>query len=235
MKGVEYDVDLRQVFLLSPASCSGQRAALLFNERAQFFLARRLREQGAALGEVFSFLSGLYFRGKLTYAQAFANPCMNQSSVALLARPAVPSPTAAPDGGIRVITTSRGLVDPETIIRLEDLREFARVPIDAREPRYREPLARGAAEMAARLSARARVVLLGSIASDKYVEILHTAFGERLVFPAAFVGRGDMSRGGLLLRAVDDGRELEYVPIAGSLRRGSRPGKLPPRVRTDDK
>src|SRR2546425_7441138 len=61
-----------QVFILSPASCSGQRAALLFNERAQFFLARQLRASGAALGEVFSFLSGLYFRGKLTYARAFS-------------------------------------------------------------------------------------------------------------------------------------------------------------------
>src|SRR5438552_7980884 len=65
------DMQLQQVFLLSPASCSGQRAALLFNERAQFFLARRLRKEGATLGEVFSFLSGLYFRGKLTYARAF--------------------------------------------------------------------------------------------------------------------------------------------------------------------
>jgi hypothetical protein len=231
-------VDLPQVFLLSPASCYAQRAALLFNERAQFFLARRVREEGSTLGEVFSFLSGLYFRGKLTYARAFANAGMNQSTVARLARPAVPSssaawadkPSVAPDGGIRVITTSRGLVDPETIVRLEDLREFAGVPIDAKEPRYRDPLARDAAALAARLSARARVVLLGSIASDKYVQILHAAFGERLVFPAAFVGRGDMSHGGLLLRAVDEGRELEYLPIAGSLRRGSRPGKLPPRA-----
>jgi hypothetical protein len=205
-------VELPQVFLLSPASCSGQRAALLFNERAQFFLARRLRQQGATLGEVFSFLSGLYFRGKLTYARAFTRSHVHCGAA------------------IRVITTSRGLVNPEVIVRLNDLREFAGVPIDATEPRYRDPLARDAAALGARLSASARVVLLGSIASDKYVQILHAAFGERLVFPAAFVGRGDMSRGGLLLRAVDEGRELEYLPIAGSLRRGSRPGKLPPRA-----
>jgi hypothetical protein len=201
----------QKVFILSPASCHGQRAELLFNERAQFFLARRLRsEAGAPLGEVFSFLSGLYFRGKLTYARAFARPGKGAS-------------------GIAVITPGRGLVDPETIVRLDDLRQFAVVPVDAAEPRYREPLVRDAAKLAARLPVGGQVVLLGSIASDKYVGILHEAFGERLVFPQAFVGRGDMSRGGLLLRAVDEGEELIYVPVAGAVRRGSRPGNLPPR------
>ena len=202
--------DLTQIFLLSPASCSGQRAALLFNERAEFFLARQLRSEGAALGEVFSFLSGLYFRGKLTYARAFSQQ------------------TNSP-GGIWTITAGRGLVDPETMITLQDLRRFGGVPIDLAEPRYREPLARDAAKLAKGLSNGGRAVLLGSIASDKYVPILHEAFGDRLVFPRAFVGRGDMSRGGLLLRAVDAGEELDYVPVLGTLRRGVRPEKLPPR------
>jgi hypothetical protein len=198
-------------FLLSPANCSGQRAAMLFHERAEFFLARRLRSgEGAPLGEVFSFLSGLYFRGKLTYARAFA--------------PSPESPSA-----IAVITAGRGLMHPDTIMRLNDLREFASVPIDTRELRYRQPLERDAAALAAQLPSENRVVLLGSIASDKYVGILQAAFGERLVFPQAFVGRGDMSRGGLLLRAVDAGEELSYVPLAGAVRRGARPGKLPPR------
>lgn len=198
------------VFILSPASCSGRRAALLFNEQVDFFLARQLRECGATLGEVFSFLSGLYFRGKLAYARAFSG-------------------AASGAGEIWTITAGRGLVDPETIVRLDDLREFAAVPIDATEPRYREPLVRDAAALAAKLPAAGRAVLLGSIASDKYVKILYAAFGERLVFPRAFVGRGDMSRGGLLLRAVDEGEELTYVPVMGSARRGVRPGKLPPR------
>jgi hypothetical protein len=200
-------VQPRQIFLLSPANCSGQRAAMLFNERAEFFLARQLRERGAPLGNVFSFLSGLYFRGKLAYARAFAGDA---------------SSTWA-------ITAGRGLIVPETIVRLDDLRSFAEVPIDASEPRYRTPLARDAAALAAKLPAAGQAVLLGSVASDKYVEILHAAFGDRLVFPEAFVGRGDMSRGGLLLRAVDEGRELAYVPVTGSVRRGTRPGKLPPR------
>jgi hypothetical protein len=201
---------LDQLFLLSPASCSGQRAALLFNKRAEFFLARKLRTDGATLGEVFSFLSGLYYRGKLTYARAF-------------------SQQRAKSNAIWTITAGRGLVDPEMIVTLDDLRAFSEVPIDIDEPRYREPLLRDALCLGQQLSVTGRAILLGSIASDKYVQILHQAFGDRLVFPQAFVGRGDMSRGGLLLRAVDVGEELSYVPVMTSVRRGTRPGKLPPR------
>lgn len=189
-----------QVFVLSPANCSGKRAALLLNERAEFFLARTLRNEGAHLGEVFCFLSGLYFRGKLTYARAF---------------------TAADSkiGKIGVITAGRGLLDPDTTITRDDLRAFATVPIDLGDPRYRMPLTRDSAALAEQVESNGRVVLLGSIASDKYVEILLEAFGERLVFPKAFVGRGDLSRGSLLLRAVDEGQELEYVRVSGAVRR----------------
>jgi hypothetical protein len=201
---------LDQLFLLSPASCSGQRAALLFNERAEFFLARKLRSEGATLGEVFSFLSGLYYRGKLTYARAFSQPRVKSNA-------------------IWTITAGRGLLDPEIIITLGELRAFSEIPIDIDEPRYREPLLRDAAKLAANLASTGRAILLGSVASNKYVQILHEAFGDRLVFPQAFVGRGDMSRGGLLLRAVDEGEELSYVPVTTSIRRGSRPEKLPPR------
>jgi hypothetical protein len=201
-----------QVFLLSPANCSGQRAALLLNERAEFHLARKLRSDGAALGEVFSFLSGLYFRGKLTYARAFSQTTPETSRIA-------------------VITAGRGLQNPDITITQGDLRAFASVPIDAAEPRYRQPLLTDANHLAQQLPANGRVVLLGSVASNKYVEVLLEAFGQRLVFPQAFVGRGDMSRGGLLLRAVDAGQELEYVPVAGAIRRGSRPEKLLPRNR----
>jgi len=201
---------LDQLFLLSPASCSGRRAALLFNERAEFFLARKLRTEGATLGEVFSFLSGLYYRGKLTYARAFSQP-------------------RAKSNAIWTITAGRGLLDPEITVSIGDLRAFSEVPIDIDEPRYREPLLRDALCLAQQLSVTGRAILLGSVASDKYVQILQEAFGDRLVFPQAFVGRGDMSRGGLLLRAVDAGEELSYVPVMASIRRGTRPGKLPPR------
>ena len=69
-------------------------------------------------------------------------------------------------------------------------------------------------------------VLLGSIASGKYVDVLLEVFGSRLCFPAEFAGRGDMSRGGLMLRCVASGEELGYVPLVGAERHGKRPPKL---------
>jgi len=198
----------RRIFLLSPASCGGERARLVFNERARFDLAVRLRTSGgAALGEVFSFLSGLYFRGKLTYARAFAAP-----------------PPGAP--GVLVITPNEGLLSAEEPVTIERLRRFARVPIDVTEPRYRRPLKRHARALADAIPADTEIVLLGSIATGKYVDILSAAFGERLRFPGDFVGRGDMSRGGLLLRSAREGRELDYRPIAGASLHGKRPPKL---------
>jgi len=201
-----------RIFLLSPASTGGERAQLVFNPAARFELAQRLRtREGVMMGEVFSFLSGLYFRGKLQYALTFARP---------------------PEGldGILVITPSRGLRPPWERTTLDTLRRFAEVPIDLREPRYTTPLLRDVRALAKRLAphAQAEVVLLGSIASGKYVELLTGALGPRLLFPSAFVGRGDMSRGGLLLRAVAAGRELDYAPVAGATRHGPRPPRLTP-------
>ncbi|MDM7914240.1 MAG: hypothetical protein ACE15D_04450 [Candidatus Eisenbacteria bacterium] len=193
-------------FLLSPASCSGKRAEILVREQAAFDLARRLGAGGVPLGEAFNFLSGLYFRGKLGYARAFAG-----------------------EGGIvRVITTSRGLERPETIVRREDLLEFASVPIDPADPRYRLPLDETLRALEKQVGPEGRVVLLGSIATGKYVDLLIARFGERLLFPSAFVGRGDMSRGGLMLRAVLEGEELGYAPVLGATRHGPRPPKLVP-------
>ena len=193
-----------KLFLLSPANCGGERARLLFNEHAQFDLAREVRSRrGAPIGDVFAFLSGLYFRGKLAYARRFA-----------------PSPDVA-----LVITSNRGLVSPDARVTLNDLRALGDVPIDARDLRYREPLERDARALAGR-AATAQVVLLGSVASGKYVDVLLDVFGARLHFPADFVGRGDMSRGGLMLRAVDAGFELPYIPVSGAVLRGKRPPKL---------
>jgi len=197
-----------RIFLLSPAYCGGERAKLLFNPDATFPLAIRLRAGGVPIGELFAFLSGLYFRGKLAYARAFAR-----------------APQGAP--GLLVITPTRGLVDPDTLLTLEDMREFAEVNIASQSERFIEPLARDARALAA-ASRTAPAILLGSIATDKYVGILEGAFGERLRFPEEFVGRGDMSRGGLLLRSVRESSELAYIPVSGATRRGSRPPKLVP-------
>ncbi|MGH7505902.1 MAG: hypothetical protein ACRELX_09635 [Longimicrobiales bacterium] len=198
------------VFVLSPASCTGRRAKLLMREAADFALARRVRAGEATLGEVFSFLSGLYFRGKLTYAESFARP---------------PADTA----GVHVVTPTRGLMCAGVTVTLADLREFAGVDIGTDNAAYRDPLDRSARALAAVLPAETAVVLLGSIATGKYTDGLGAVFGDRLLFPADFAGRGDMSRGGLLLRCVEERRELRYVPVDGSPRRGRRPPKLVPR------
>jgi len=199
----------RSVFLLSPARCDGKRAQVLLSERAAFPLATQLREAGAPIGEVFSFLSGLYFRGKLTYSQAFARYATTGPSVL-------------------VITPGRGLIAPEEMVTLENLREIAAIGVTTNEPRFREPIERDAAALAAALSGGDRVVLLGSIATGKYVDIIESKVDGRLVFPSDFVGRGDMSRGGLMLRCVLEQRELTYIPVAGAIRRGVRPPRLTP-------
>ncbi len=183
--------------------------ALLLSPRARFDLAVQVQSAaGAPLGEVFRFASGLYFRGKLAYATAFARP-----------PPGVP--------GALVIAPGVGLVDPAARVRAADLRAFAAVPVDASEPGFRGPLERDALALAERLGASDEAVLLGSVASRKYVEPLLAALGRRLFFPAAFVGRGDMSRGGLMLRAARAQAELEYLRVEGAALHGPRPPRLP--------
>jgi hypothetical protein len=188
---------------------------MLFEPVTMFPVAAAIRRpDGASIGEVFSFLSGLYFRGKLAYAEAFARP----------------PPTL--ETGAFVITTNRGLVSAATLVTLDDLARLAKVDIGYASEPFRAPLQRDAEALAKALGARGEAVLLGSIATAKYVDVLLSIFGERLLFPAEFVGRGDMSRGGLMLRCVDVGAELTYVPVEGALRRGARPPKLPPREST---
>ena len=201
-------MDQRRIFLLSPASCGGKRAALLFNDRAEFDIARRVRQEpGATLGDVFSFLSGLYFRGKLAYAREFQNP----------------PPRRAP--GIQVITPADGLYSPGSLVTLKDLERFAAVPIDAEESRYRYPLERDASKIAERIGPRCQVVLLGSVATGKYVDVLSPIFGDRLVFPKEFLGHGDMARGAMLLQRAASGVELTYIPVSDPSRLEVRPNR----------
>lgn len=188
-----------RVFILSPAHCGGKRAALLLRPQAAFPLAERLRApSGAPVGEVFSFLSGLYFRGKIAYSRRFSSP-----------------PTGAP--GALIVTPDRGLVEPSTPVRPADLRSFADVPVDLRDPRYGVPLRRSLRRLAG-VAGGARFVLLGSVASRKYVEPMLEELGDTVWFPAPFVGMGDMQRGALMLRAAESGEELPYVSAAGALR-----------------
>jgi hypothetical protein len=198
---------VERIFLLSPANVSGRRGEMLLRGGATFPLAVQLRGEGLALGEIFSFISGLYFRGKLAYARAHA---------------------AAPGGvpGVVVITAAGGLVSPDRNFTVEGLREITSGDIDAAEARYRVPLQRDARLLLENIGTDCEVVLLGSVATPKYVEPLLEVFGKRLLFPVEFVGRGDMSRGGLMLRCAREKTELTYVPVAGTVRHGARPAKL---------
>jgi hypothetical protein len=182
---------------------------------ASFAVAEALRSlDGAPLGDFFTFISGLYFRGKLTYARRFAQP------------PDPSNPVVG--GGVHVITPNAGLRSPDTRVTHAAVRAFARGDIDIENRNYRRPLEASARTLLAEIGPECEVVLLGSVASPKYVDVLTAIFGERLLFPIAFVGRGDMSRGGLLLRHARAGEELVYVPVAGSTLHGVRPPKLPP-------
>jgi hypothetical protein len=204
------EFETRRVFLLSPANVAGKRAKMILNPASRFDLAHRLQSgNGVALGELFAFISGLYFRGKLAYARAFAH---------------------APDGiqGVFIITSSRGLVSADALVSAEELRGDCEVPIDAQDERYSRPLIRDAAALAVACLEGCSIILLGSVASGKYVDHLLPIFGEKLCFPQEFVGRGDMSRGGLLLRSVAANRTLTHVPVAGAVRHGRRPPKLAP-------
>ena len=197
---------MQRLFILSPAKVSGARARLLLNAKAPFALARQFHREGLSLGEIFTFASGLYFRGKLTYARRFASVERGEL--------------------IRVITTNRGLLDPTLRFTPDELRAFGEVDIHHEDERYFEPLRRDATAISRQLAPGGSAILLGSIATAKYREILLECFGERLFFPRDFVGRGDMSRGGLLLRAALAGVELPYLSVKGAVLKGKRAPRI---------
>lgn len=186
-----------KIFLLSPASLNGMRAQQLLSPRAKFELAVRYRsEEGVEIGDAFAFLSALYFRGKIAYAKRFA----------------VPSPVAGGDG-VFVITPGFGLVPPDWRITEERMKRMRKIDVDVSSRSYVKPLREHARLLDQVLDVDAQVVLLGSVATGKYVDVLRPILGDRLRFPALFAGLGDMSRGGLMLRAAREGRELQYVTL----------------------
>lgn len=176
---------------------------MVLNPRGSFPLARTLHAEGAALEDVFSFVSGLYFRGKAAYARAFAR---------------------APEqgDGAFVISAGEGLRPLHEVITVSRLQLWADVDVDEENEAFTEPLIRDAAALELAYGATTRFVLLGSVASDKYVGPLTQVFGDHLLFPSDFVGRGDMSRGALMLRAARDRTELVYEPVETATRRGRR-------------
>ena len=204
-----------RIFLLSPANCSGIRARQILSPNARFELAVALRSRkGAMLGDVFAFISGLYFRGKLTYAMRFAAPPERDHPIVGL--------------GVQVITPNAGLRSPDVYVTHKAVTAFADGDVHQGNASYRRPLEKSARALVDEIGPDCEVVLLGSVASPKYVDVLTAIFGDRLLFPIDFVGRGDMSRGGLLLRKAREGVELPYVPVRGAVLHGARPPKLPP-------
>jgi hypothetical protein len=192
---------VNRIFLLSPANCNGVRAGWILRPQARSELAQRLRNpEGASLAEVFSFLSALYFRGKLSYARAFAHP-------------------PVPSSGVLLITPTAGLMPDGALVRMSTLRGFSRVPISVKSRRYRSALLRDVKQLAREIGRDCEVVLLGSIATGKYLDVLNQALGDQLRVPAEFVGLGDMSRGALLLRCVRERRELNYITVAAASER----------------
>ena len=189
---------MKRVFVLSPANCNGLRARWVLKRNSKVELAQRLRRSGAPLGEVFSFLSALYFRGKLAYALTFAAP-----------------PPDFP--GVWLITPTAGLVPHDMLVRSSSLRGFSRGRIHLKHAGYCRALRRSARKLARETGEDCEVVLLGSLATGKYLDILGPVLGERLRIPEEFIGLGDMSRGGLLLRCARERKELNYVGLAALL------------------
>jgi hypothetical protein len=184
--------------LLSPVRLGGKRGALLFRPEAAFPLAAALRSaEGAPVGDVFAFVSGLYFRGKAAYAREFGHT-----------KNGLPAAFVMSAGG--------GLLSLDERVTLERLRGWANVAIHEDNPHFTAPLFRHAYGLLEAHDPTTRFVLLGSVASNKYVAPLLEVFGDRLLFPRDFTGRGDMSRGSLLLRAVRERRELAYAPVVES-------------------
>jgi hypothetical protein len=191
-----------KVFVISPATAHGPRALSLRRPDSHSTLARQLKEEGVPLGDVFTFLSGLYFRGKLEYARAFAHPPGDEG------------------GGVYIITMTDGLVSPDARISVQDLERYALCP-------------EGTAAAMSTLEATARavlkhigsegdVILLGSVGTGKYTNLLAPIFGERLLFPRDVLHIGQLARGALFLNRARERRELEYIPVAEIIRAGRR-------------
>jgi hypothetical protein len=204
-----------KIFLLSPATLSGLRAKQLMSPRAKFDLARRYQTaEGVEIGDAFAFMSALYFRGKIAYARRFA----------------VPSALVGGDG-IFVITSGYGLVPPDWRITAERMKRMQKIDIDMSARSYVKPLREHAQFLARAFDESAddaEVVLLGSVATGKYVDVLWPILGSRLRFPASFAGLGDMARGGLMLRAARSGTELQYTTLDANRKRPpGATGKMP--------
>ena len=202
---------MARIFLLSPARLDGLRAKQLTSPRAKFAAALQYRsDEGVPIADAFAFMSALYFRGKIAYARQFAVPPQGQ------------------EHGVFVITSGYGLVPPDWRLDAERMKRMRKVGLDVESRSYVQPLREHATALLSHLSEEDDVVLLGSVATGKYVDVLWPILGARLKFPSAFAGLGDMARGGLMLRAARSGNELAYVTLDANRKRlPGASGKMP--------
>jgi hypothetical protein len=191
------------VFLISPANMSGIRGTRLLDEAGKTDVHARLKGEGVELGKLFTFVSSLYFRGKLAYGNAFGK-------------------TSSGRPGVYIITPGAGLISPETRVTQQELRAICRTEIDPNNELFCRPLDIRRLRETCKGS---RFVLLGSIATPKYIEPLMRALDGDLFYPSAFLGRGDMSRGSLLLNCVRTQVELDYVRPEPPATHSKRPRK----------
>lgn len=195
-----------KIFLLSPANLNGLRAKQLASPRARFEAAVKYRSpEGVPIADAFAFMSALYFRGKIAYARHFADP----------------------REGVFVITSGYGLVPPDWALTEERMKRMKKIDVDVSARNYTKPLREHAQQLASMLAADAQVILLGSVATGKYVDVLRPILGPWLRFPRVFAGLGDMARGGLMLRAVRADKELEYTTLDAPRHRTGGSGKMP--------
>ncbi len=195
-----------KIFLISPANLSGLRAKQLASPRAKFDAAVRFRSpDGVPIADAFAFMSALYFRGKIAYARHFADP---------------------PEG-VFIITSGYGLVPPDWRLTEERMKRMKKIDVDVSARSYTKPLRDSAKQLASILAPEAQVILLGSVATGKYVDVLRPILGPWLRFPKVFAGLGDMARGGLMLRAVRANKELEYTTLDAPRHRTGGSGKMP--------
>lgn len=199
---------MANVFLLSPANLSGTRARQMISPRAMSAAGIAYRSQdGVRIADAFTFMSALYFRGKHAYVRAFAAPHPRIGETAY------------------VIAPGYGLVTLDWRLDQEKMKKLARTKIDVRSRAYTAPLRRACRELESKLEPEDIVVLLGSVASGKYVDVLEPIFGARLRFPRIFAGMGDMQRGSVMLKAAAAKRELEYVDLTHARHRVKERGE----------
>lgn len=146
------------------------------------------------LGEAFSRISALYFWGKLAYARHFGR-----------GRPHLEA--------VQIITPSRGLMAANAPVTAQLLDEFADTAIGAAEARYRDALTESLVRLTEEAGEAAEFVFLGSLATPKYTSLLIEQLGAAVLTPASFVGMGNMRRGSVLLRSVDEELPLRLVSL----------------------